>query len=69
VKVVKHVYSYRHCEHNEISTPIVTAPMPSPVLPGSLVSPSLMVYTMVRKYCDGLSLHLNKVYLLTHLIF
>jgi len=47
VKVVKHVryvYSCRHCEKNEINTPIVTAPMPAPVLKGSLVSPSVMAH-------------------------
>jgi transposase len=60
VKVVKHVryvYSCRHCERKEITTPIVTAPMPSPVLPGSLVSPSLMSYVMTQKYCEGLPLY------------
>lgn len=43
VKVVRHVrqvYSCRHCEREEIRTPIVTAPMPKPVYPGSLASPS-----------------------------
>ncbi|NLW46985.1 MAG: hypothetical protein GXY86_06580 [Firmicutes bacterium] len=42
VKHVKYVYSCRHCEKNEIATPIQTAPMPNPVLPGSLASPSAM---------------------------
>jgi transposase len=49
VKVVKHVryvYSCRHCEREEIQTPIVTAPMPAPVYPGSLASPSSMAYVM-----------------------
>ncbi|MFB5764142.1 IS66 family transposase zinc-finger binding domain-containing protein, partial [Paenibacillus medicaginis] len=34
VKVVRHVqqvYACRHCERNEVHTPIVTAPMPKPV--------------------------------------
>jgi len=60
VKVVKHVryvYSCRRCEREEITTPIVTAPMPSPVLPGSLVSPSLMAYIMSQKYGEGLPLY------------
>lgn len=60
VKVVKHVryvYSCRRCEREEISTPIVTAPMPAPVLPGSLVSPSLMAYIMNQKYKEGLPLY------------
>jgi transposase len=60
VKVVKHVryvYGCRHCERNELNTPIVTALMPEPVLPGSLVSPSLLAHVMVQKYCDGLPLY------------
>lgn len=60
VKVVKHVryvYSCRHCEREDITTPIVTAPMPSPVLPGSLVSPSLMAYIMSQKYVEGMPLY------------
>ncbi|WP_174520358.1 IS66 family transposase zinc-finger binding domain-containing protein, partial [Neobacillus fumarioli] len=42
LKVVKHVqyiYSCRHCEREEIETPIITAPMPKPVHSGSLASP------------------------------
>ncbi len=42
VNVMEHVqkvYSCRHCEQNEINTPIATAPMPKPAFPGSLASP------------------------------
>jgi transposase len=46
VKHVKYVYSCRHCERNEIATPIQTAFMPNPVLPGSLASPSAIAYIM-----------------------
>lgn len=60
VKVVKHVryvYSCRRCEREEITTPIITAPMPCPVLPGSPVSPSLLSYVMTQKYGAGLPLY------------
>ena len=60
VKVVEHkryVYSCRHCEREELSTPIVTAPMPLPVQPKSLTSPSMMAYIMTQKYVDGLPLY------------
>ncbi|WP_422393073.1 IS66 family transposase ISCde1 [Moorella humiferrea] len=60
VKVVKHVryvYSCRRCEKEEISTPVVTAPMPAPVLPGSPLSPSLLAYIMTQKYGVGLPLY------------
>ncbi|OIQ58499.1 transposase IS66 family protein [Moorella thermoacetica] len=60
VKVVKHVryvYSCRRCEKEEITTPVVTAPIPAPILPGSPVSPSLMAYIMTQKYGAGLPLY------------
>ena len=41
VKVVKHVryvYACRRCESEELETPIRTAPMPRPVISGSLAS-------------------------------
>lgn len=60
VKVVKHVryvYSCRRCEREEITTPVITAPIPAPVLPGSPVSPSLMAYIMTQKYGVGLPLY------------
>jgi transposase len=60
VKLLKHiryVYACRHCERNEIKTPIVTAAMPAPVYPGSLASPSSMAYIMNQKYVEGMPLY------------
>ena len=60
VKVVEHVryvYACRRCEQEAVSTPIVTAPMPAPVLPGSLVSPSAMAFIMNQKYALSLPLY------------
>lgn len=60
VKVIKHVryvYACRHCEQENIQTPIVIAPMPAPVLPGSLASPSAMAYIMTQKYVDSMPLY------------
>ncbi|MBC7325412.1 MAG: IS66 family transposase, partial [Moorella sp. (in: Bacteria)] len=57
VKHVRYVYSCRRCEKEEISTPVVTAPMPAPVLPGSPVSLSLLAYIMTQKYGAGLPLY------------
>lgn len=60
VKVVEHkryVYSCRHCEREELTTPIITAPMPSPVQSKSLTSPSMMAYIISQKYIDGLPLY------------
>lgn len=60
VKVVKHVryvYACRRCEKEAIHTPVVTAPMPQPIYPGSLASPSIMAYIMNQKYVEGLPLY------------
>jgi transposase len=60
VKVVRHVrqvYACRRCEREEIRTPIVTAPMPRPVYPGSLASPSSMAYVMTQKYVNSQPLY------------
>jgi transposase len=60
VKVVKHVrfvYACRRCEHEEINVPVITALAPSPVIPGSLASPSSMAYIMEQKYVEGLPLY------------
>lgn len=60
VKVVEHVryvYSCRNCEANDVTTPIITAAMPAPVLPGSLVSPSLMAFVMNRKFVEAIPLY------------
>lgn len=53
VEHVRFVYACRSCEHNAIKTPIITASMPAPVLPKSLVSPSLMAFIMNRKYAEA----------------
>jgi transposase len=60
VKVVRHVrqvYACRHCEREEIRTPIVTAPMPKPIQPGSLASPSIVAHVMSQKYVDSQPLY------------
>lgn len=57
VKHVRHVYSCRQCEREGIRTPIVTAPMPNPVYPGSLVSSSMLAHIMSQKYVEALPLH------------
>ncbi|MFD0957766.1 IS66 family transposase, partial [Virgibacillus alimentarius] len=57
VEHVNHIYSCRYCERHEIETPIVSAPMPQSVFPGSLASPSAMAYVMSQKYVEGLPLY------------
>jgi transposase len=53
VKVVEHkraVYSCRNCEKENDHVPIVKAPMPEPVIKGSLASPSAVAHIMTQKY-------------------
>jgi transposase len=60
VKVVEHVryvYACRNCEKTDTTTPVITAKMPAPVLPGSFVSPSLMAFVMQQKYGMALPLY------------
>lgn len=60
---IRYVYSCRHCEKNEIETPIITADMPASVFPGSLASPSAMAYTMTEKYVEGMPLYRQEKHL------
>jgi len=39
VKHVRYTYACRRCDREAVTTPVITAAMPVPVLPGSLVSP------------------------------
>lgn len=57
VEHVRKVYTCRSCEQNADKTPIITAPMPAPVIPGSFASPSLIAYLMYQKYSAALPLN------------
>jgi len=56
-KHVRDVYSCRHCQANEIETPVKTASMPKPAFPNSLASPSAVAYIMNAKFVEGLPLY------------
>jgi transposase len=57
VNHVRDIYSCRHCEKNEETTPIETVPMPAPPIPKSFASPSILAYIMSQKYVEGLPLY------------
>jgi transposase len=57
IEHVQHVYSCRVCEREALTTPIKTAPMPQPVYPGSLASPSLLAEVLHEKFTQGLPLY------------
>lgn len=54
---VRYVYGCRNCEKNEITTPIITAPMPNPAIGNSLASPSMLAHIMNRKYVEAIPLY------------
>lgn len=60
VRVTRHVrkvYACRRCEREELRTPVVTAPMPAPLYPGSLASASIVAHIMSQKYVDSQPLY------------
>ena len=54
---VHYVYACRNCEKNEITTPIIYAPIPSPAIKNSLASPSMLAHIMTRKYVEAIPLY------------
>jgi transposase len=54
---VRYVYACRNCEKNEITTPILSAPMPNPAIKNSLASPSMLAHIMTRKYVEAIPLY------------
>jgi transposase len=57
VKHVQYIYACRQCERENVTTPIIKAEMPNPILPGSLASPSMLAYIMDQKYTNSLPLY------------
>ncbi len=60
VKVIEHrrsVYACDDCEKNEITTPVITAPMPKRTIPGSIASAATIAYIMIQKYLFGVPLY------------
>ncbi|MGY4257798.1 transposase [Bradyrhizobium sp. USDA 4516] len=58
-KVLQNVVKYacRHCDRTEINAPVVTAPMPTQPLPGSVATASTLAFALVHKYVDGTPLY------------
>jgi transposase len=60
VSLVRHIctkYTCRHCQNNEIKTPILTAPTPISAFPNSLASPSAVAHIMTQKFVEGSPLY------------
>ena len=60
VKVIEHIrpkYSCRHCEKNDIKTPIQQQPMPASPIPKGFATPSLLAQLITSKYQYSLPLY------------
>jgi len=54
---VRFKYACRHCDRTGINTPVVTAPMPTQPLQGSIATASTLAFALVHKYVDGTPLY------------
>ena len=54
---VRFKYGCRHCDRTGINAPVVTAPMPTQPLPGSVATASTLAFALVHKYVDGTPLY------------
>lgn len=57
VEHVRYTYACRNCEKNDVSVPIVKAPMPEPVIKGSFASPEAIAHIMTQKFVMGVPLY------------
>ncbi|NLD50221.1 MAG: IS66 family transposase [Clostridiaceae bacterium] len=65
IKVIENrrtVYACGCCEENEITTPVITAPMPKRALPGSIASAATIAHVMTQKYMFGVTLYRQETY-------
>ena len=53
----QHKYACRHCQVEETTTPVLTAPMPKPAFPNSLASASAVAHVMAQKFVMGIPLY------------
>jgi transposase len=57
VREISYVYGCRNCEKNDISVPIIKAPMPNPVIKGSFASPEAVAHIITQKFVSGVPLY------------
>tara|TARA_R110000772_G_scaffold77240_1_gene166490 strand:- start:73 stop:1596 length:1524 start_codon:yes stop_codon:yes gene_type:complete len=60
ISVIKHKqlkYACRSCEHENLTSKIITAPKPIQPIPGSIASPEALAAVVTGKYCDALPLY------------
>ena len=54
---LRHVYACRSCEKTAVKATIIRAPMPEPVIKGSLASPSAVAHIATQKYVNAVPLY------------
>lgn len=57
IKVIRHVrpkYACTHCEGVGSAKPVKIAPVPAQIIPKSIVTPGLLAYVLVSKFCDAI---------------
>jgi transposase len=57
IKVIRHVrpkYACRKCEGADSEQPVKIAPVPAQLIPKSIVTPGLLAYVLVSKFCDAI---------------
>ena len=57
VEHVQNIYTCRDCEKNNTTTPVKTAKMPKPAIPGSIASSSAIAYVMSEKFVKAIPLY------------
>jgi transposase len=57
VEHATHAYACKSCQKNNISTPVIKANAPMPLISGSLASPSLVAHIAIQKYSNGMPLY------------
>ena len=57
VEHVRHIYSCRNCEKNDVQVPIVKALVPEPVIKGSFASSEAIAHIMSQKFVMGTPLY------------
>jgi len=60
ITLVRHLrkkYACRHCQNEEITTPILVAPMPTTAFPNSLASSSAVAHIMTQKFVEASPLY------------
>ena len=57
VEHVSYTYACRNCEKNDISVPIIKAPVPKPIIKGSFAAPETTAHILSGKYVMGIPLY------------